>query len=306
MVRSRLARDRPGRLEKTRGPVSDALVHYAEHVPPADLRRHVQCLWELRDEAPGSDIQAIYPDGRCELIAELGVPMRFHGVDGALRSDAALVFAAQQRGPIRLQAVGPVHCIAVRLTPAAGALIAGARLPALRDAAPDLRSLDAGFADAFEAATRACAGDGSAEPVWRLLRVRCATFAPDSLVERAVARIDRDGGDIRIVSLARELGIPLRSLQARFLTAVGMAPKEYARVRRLQALLRTLDDAPSSIAEAAAQHGYADQAHATREVARFGITPARLARALRDNRSGDSAIRLAAAFVRGRSGARTA
>lgn len=281
--------------------MSDAPVHYAEHAPPADLRRHVQCLWELRDEVPGSDIQVIYPDGRCELIAELGVPLRFHGGDGALRSDAALVFAAQQRGPIRLQATGPVHCIAVRLAPAAGALVAGPRLPALRDAAPDLRSLDAGFADAFQMATAACARGGSPEPVWRLLRARCASLALDSVVERAIARVDRDGGDIRITALARELGLPVRSLQARFVAAVGMTPKEYARVRRLQALLRTLDDAPSSIADAAARHGYADQAHATREVARFGTTPSRLVRALREDRAGDGAIRLAAAFVRGRS-----
>ena len=26
---------------------------YVEHAAPADLRRHVQCLWILRDDAPG-------------------------------------------------------------------------------------------------------------------------------------------------------------------------------------------------------------------------------------------------------------
>lgn len=274
---------------------------YAEHAPPPDLRRHVQCLWELRDDAPGDDIQPIYPDGRCELLAELGVPLRFHGADGEVRSDAALAFAAQQRGPIRLQASGPVHCIGVRLAPAAGALVAGARLPGLRDRAPDLNTLDAAFAVDFQAAAQACAAGRSPEPMWTLLRERCAAFAPDPLIEQAAARLDGADGDLRIGALASELGVPLRNLQSRFLAAVGMSPKEYARVRRLQAMLRTLDGDPPTIADAAAHHGYADQAHATRDVARWtGTTPTQLARALREDRAGDSAIRLAAAFVRGR------
>jgi AraC-like DNA-binding protein len=274
---------------------------YAEHAPPPDLRRHVQCLWELRDDAPGDDIQPIYPDGRCELLAELGVPLRFHGADGEVRSDAALAFAAQQRGPIRLQASGPVHCIGVRLAPAAGALVAGARLPGLRDRAPDLNTLDAAFAVDFQAAAQACAAGRSPEPMWTLLRERCAAFAPDPRIEQAAARLDGADGDLRIGALASELGVPLRNLQSRFLAAVGMSPKEYARVRRLQAMLRTLDGDPPTIADAAAHHGYADQAHATRDVARWtGTTPAQLARALREDRAGDSAIRLAAAFVRGR------
>lgn len=273
---------------------------YAEHAPPEDLHRHIQCLWELRDDAPGDDIQAIYPDGRCELLAELGVPLRFHGVDGEVRSDATLAFAGQQRGPIRLQAAGRVHCIGVRLAPAASALVAGARLPALRDHAPDLHSLDTAFAGEFLAAAQACASSRSPEPLWRFMRPRCAAFVPDPIVERAVEALDAHDGDLRIAALAQSLGVPLRNLQSRFLAAVGTTPKEYARVRRLQGLLRTLDAESASIADAAARHGYADQAHATHDLARWtGTTPARLLRALRGDRDGEAAVRLAAAFVRG-------
>ena len=45
-----------------------------------------------------------------------------------------------------------------------------------------------------------------------------------------------------------------------FLNAVGITPKEYARVRRLQALLRTLNAEREAIADAAVRHGYNDQA----------------------------------------------
>ncbi len=277
-------------------------MEYVEHPAPADLRRHVQCLWILRDDAPGDAIQVIYPDGRCELLAEFGVPLRFHGADGEIRADQALAFAGQQRGPIRLEATGPVHCIGVRLAAASGSLIAGARLPDLRDRAPDLHALDVMFAGEFLIAAQACAQVNSAEPLWPLMRRRCAGFVPDELVERAVESLDARDGDLRIVELAKRLGTSLRTLQTRFLAAVGMTPKEYARVRRLQALLRTLDAEQTDIADAAVRHGFSDQAHATHDLLRWtGTTPARLVRALRCDPDGKDALRLAAAFVRGRS-----
>jgi len=275
-------------------------MEYVEHAAPADLRQHVQCLWILRDDAPGDAIQVVYPDGRCELLAEFGVPLRFHGADGQVRADQALVFAGQQLGPIRLQASGAVHCIGLRLAPASSSVIAGAQLPALRDRAPDLFSLDPVFAGNFLRAARSCAEAHSAEPLWQLMRQRFAGFVPDVLVERAVDSLDARHGDLRITDLAKGLGTSLRTLQARFLAAVGMTPKEYARVRRLQALLRTLDAERTAIADAAIRHGFSDQAHATHDLMRWtGTTPARLVRALRGDPDGTDALRLAAAFVRG-------
>ena len=274
---------------------------YVEHAAPADLRRHVQCLWILRDDTPREAIQVIYPDGRCELLAELGVPLRFHGPDGEIRVDQTLAFAGQQLGPIRLQATGAVHCIGVWLSAASGSLIAGWQLPGLRDRAPDLHTLDAAFAGDFHAAAQASADTDSPEPLWDLMRLHCARFAPDVLVERAVELLDDADGDLRIAALAKQLGTGLRTLQTRFLAAVGMTPKEYARVRRLQALLHTLDTERSAIADAAARHGFNDQAHATHDLLRWtGTTPARLVRALRADPDGGDALRLAAAFVRGR------
>jgi len=273
---------------------------YTESAPPLTLRQYVQCLWELRDESPDPAIQAVYPDGRCELLAELGVPLRFHGMDGQLRADQPFCFAAQQRGPIRLQATGPVHCIGVRLTAAASGLVVGKRLGGLRDQAPDLYTVDTAFATRFESAIRAGMQAGTQQPLWDLLQVHCAGFTVDPLAERAAALLDAAEGDLRMHALADQLGVAMRTLQGRFLAAVGLTPKEYARVRRLQGLLRTLDATAAPIADAAARHGYSDQAHATHDLARLtGMTPARLVRALAGDRNAADAARLAAAFVRG-------
>jgi AraC-like DNA-binding protein len=94
-----------------------------------------------------------------------------------------------------------------------------------------------------------------------------------------------------------------RSFQNTFRELVGLSAKEFARILRLQATIRRLDDGSRSMAELAIESGFADQAHATREVRRVtGTTPAKLRDALRRDRDGDSSVRLAAAFVRGRIG----
>jgi len=95
----------------------------------------------------------------------------------------------------------------------------------------------------------------------------------------------------------------MRGFQVRFRARVGLTPKQFARLTRLQATLRALDCGDGSIAEVASDAGFADQAHVTRELRRVtGLTPARLRAALRRHLNGeddDAAIRMAAAFVRG-------
>jgi AraC-like DNA-binding protein len=92
----------------------------------------------------------------------------------------------------------------------------------------------------------------------------------------------------------------LRSFQIRFLACVGLSAKAFARVLRLQATIRAIDRGVESLAQLAVDSGFADQAHATREVQRLtGLTPARLRAALRSARDDDRTVELAAAFVRG-------
>jgi AraC-like DNA-binding protein len=77
--------------------------------------------------------------------------------------------------------------------------------------------------------------------------------------------------------VAAALGISGRHLQRLLLTEVGLPPKVYQQVVRLQRFVRAID-AGAQLTAAAAAAGYADQPHLTRDVRRFcGITPGRLA-----------------------------
>ena len=273
---------------------------YQERPPPPELARHVQCLWHLRDPEPTGDPQTIYPDGRCELIVHLGEPMRRYTLAQGWRTQRPHLFAAQHRTAIRLLATSAVDCVGVRLTAAASSALAGPRLPSLADDIVELESLDSAFATAFASTARDFSNSGDPNALWELLTVRFRTMRLDSLIEAGVAALDASDGRTTVQALARQLGMGVRSFQTRFLSSVGLPPKEYARVRRLQATIRQLDATPASLADVAVKVGFADQAHATRELRNLtGLTPARLRRALVAAREGDATLRMAAAFVRG-------
>jgi AraC-like DNA-binding protein len=277
-------------------------VDYREYPPPAALAGHVECLWHLRQARPTGTAQTIYPDGRCELIVHLATPPRCWDAVSGWHEQARTLFAAQRVVAVRLEAAGPLDCLGVRLQPAASNLLLRGAAARFRDRVVDLAALDAAFSRSLARAARRFAG-GSDAVLWKLLAARCGPCSIDTRVVAAIERLQRDAGRSRIDALARAAALSMRGFQLRFRAAVGLAPKEFARLTRLQATLRALDTSDANISDLASDGGFADQAHATRELRRVtGHTPARLRAELRRDRDGDAAVRLAAAFVRGHAG----
>lgn len=274
-------------------------MEYREHEVPAGLRTHLASAWRLVDAAPAGEAQTIYPDGCCELIVHLASPPRGWDAQRGWHDQAATLFAAQHLGPVRLLASRPLDCVGLRLQPEASAVLGGRSL--VRDRILDLAEVDAPFSRALRRAARAFA-HGDADALWSVVKRRLASQPIDAAVAGAVARLRDSAGATRIETVARATGLGLRSLQMRFRRHVGLTPKEFARVMRLRATLQAMDAGDDALAELAADRGFADQAHATREVRRItGLAPARLRAALRKDRAGEAAVRLAAAFVRGHS-----
>jgi AraC-like DNA-binding protein len=284
-------------------------MQYQEYPPPAALAGQIQCIWRLRDAAPPDAPRTIFPDGHCELIAHLAVPPLCWDIVDGWHPQARTLFAAQRIVAVRLRSPGALDCVGVRLRPAlSNAVIAGAA-QRYRDRVVDLAALDAPFARALARAARNFARDRHG-PLWNLVTRRLAETSHDVRIAGAVARIESAAGRVRIDALARLAALSPRGFQLRFRKVVGLTPKEFARLVRLQSILRALDQDESSVAEVASDGGFPDQAHATRELRRVtGHTPARLRRELRrhlNQGDGDLAIRLAAAFVRGTSNVKDA
>ena len=104
---------------------------------------------------------------------------------------------------------------------------------------------------------------------------------PDVVVAEVVRRL-MPGGTDSVSSLTSSLAVSERQLRRRCHAAVGLAPKPLQRALRFQGFLAAVQcqlahrraPAEAGLARLAADAGYADQAHLTRECARLaGLAP---------------------------------
>jgi AraC-like DNA-binding protein len=96
--------------------------------------------------------------------------------------------------------------------------------------------------------------------------------ATTALVERIAA----DPALVRVGTLADELGISERQLQRRFADHVGLSPKQVVRRYRLYEAAERARQGDVDWARLAAELGYADQSHLTRDfTAALGMPPGR-------------------------------
>ena len=94
----------------------------------------------------------------------------------------------------------------------------------------------------------------------------------------AVSRIESSAGLVSIGTLAADMSWSRKRLLHAFREHVGLPAKTFARVVRFDRAAKLLEDAPNaSLADVAADCGYADQAHMTRDFRRLsGWSPTEL------------------------------
>jgi AraC-like DNA-binding protein len=236
---------------------------YHEWPAPAALRDAVACLWaQVTDDEDRAGL--VLPDGCTDLIWTQGQGASVAGPD---------------TGPVPTTMSAGTVILGARFRPWAGGPALGIPLSELRDQRADLAELRP--ADA----RRLSATLDPATAAARVLDVTSALVAgarPDPAVSQA-ARLLSDPR-ARAEAVAAEVDLSLRQLRRRCHAAVGYGPKTLQRVLRFRRFVSRIDARSPSpgvldLADLAAQAGYADQAHLTRECGRLaGLTPAALAR----------------------------
>jgi AraC-like DNA-binding protein len=230
---------------------------YTEWAAPAALRSAVTCLWTRVGAADGEAL--VLPDACTDLIWQQG--------RGAF-------VAGPDTGPAPTRITGGTIIIGVRFRPSAGGSVLGLPLSELRDQRIDLADLSPARARRLPAELDP--GTAAAR-ILGLAADLAGREPPDPAVTRA-ATLLRDPR-ARTEDVAAEVGLSLRQLRRRCHAAVGYGPKTLQRILRFQRFISRIDRNPGDLAALAAETGYADQAHLTRECVRLaGLTPAALAR----------------------------
>lgn len=248
------------------GTVSVVEHTYRELAPPASLAPYLRCFWSettADQQQPGT--MCVLPDGCIDVIWIAG--------------QQPMVVGTATRAMFPLLPSGTT-IVGARFEPGMTAGLLGA--PADR-----LANLDVPIADLWGYDPRPARHpfDASGAPMDGI-------DALSALLVRRLCDVS-EAGDPLVTMLARALvGDPLtplytltdraglgeRQLRRRFEAAIGYGPKTFQRIMRFHRWLDLAEAGPPaerSLVDLAADAGYADQAHMTREVTRLaGLPPA--------------------------------
>ena len=215
------------------------------------------------------------------LIYALGEPLEVVGADGrAVTVSAGEAFVGGLADSTSIsRAKGAQAGLHVFLPLPSLARVVGAPLAEISNRVAPLRDLIGRQADEFGA--RLCAA-GSAEARFRcvdafLVQRFAGESASDDVIDHAMRRLARATAPAA-EALADEIGWSRRHLSRRFRDGVGLSPDRFRRLARFERFVRALKASPAdALAGLAAECGYVDQAHLSREVRDFAaMTPAEL------------------------------
>jgi AraC-like DNA-binding protein len=237
---------------------------YRELAPSRDVYSLVACRWvrEVADDEAGNSV-LILPDGCVDLLWREG----------------ELLLAGLDRSARPTQVVPGERILGLRLRPGVAGAVLGMPASDVLDIHGRLEELLGRQAGELAERIGESNGDDAAFGLIEgMIGSQVQRAAPDPLVLAATRRLGFPGS--RVGHLADSLGISDRQLRRRFHESVGYGPKTLDRVLRFRRLVAEAGDVASGesdLARVAADLGYADQAHMTRDCLRLsGLTPSAL------------------------------
>jgi AraC-like DNA-binding protein len=223
---------------------------YRELPPPPPIAAHVMCLWTREGPAAGR----VLPDACADIVW----------------TGERLLVAGPATRPVVPQVSADATKVGIRFRTGAAAQALGLPAAELRDESIALEEIWG--ARGRELSERTADAPSTQE---RLRLLSCAVAgapAPDPLVRAAVRELADPR--VRVFELCRSLFISERQLRRRIEQAAGYSPRTLARVLRLQRFLRLAERGGEDLARLAADAGYADQSHLTRECSELAGLPA--------------------------------
>lgn len=242
-------------------------MHYQEFHPARTLAPYVCSYWSFTVDDVDEVRHYVVPDGCISVV----YCSRSAGGESWLR------IVGPRLDALQVPVFSGELFWGIRFRPGAAGAVLHLRPPELRDRTDPLA--DIGPGPGADLCRRLAAAGESADVArvfdeW-LLHLVPEADEPDAEVAAAVRTLVSTRGQERIAAVAAEVGLSHRQLQRRFREAVGLTPKEFARVQRVRAAaygrLLSPDEGWAGLATEA---GYTDQPHLCHEFRELvGLTP---------------------------------
>lgn len=249
--------------------------------PAAPLAALVESIWYFEGEAFGHAAERVLPTARMQLVVNLAVDrLRWADRDGSEHTLGGAVVSGAYESAFSIQTADQRCVTGVCFRPGGAAAFLGPVVLDVSNTHVELAEIP-GLADAREQLGEAAElGPAAVLDAWE--RCLLAQLRPDARTQMGVLSATAgllDQG-LTVQAVADAMSMSARKLRHDFKASVGLAPKAFARVRRLQRALRLIvgqpqsDSAAMSWADVAASAGYFDQAHMVHDFRRLtGATP---------------------------------
>lgn len=254
-------------------------IRFREYPVHADLAPFVKCIWSMESDRPVYDAprERILPDSCVELVVHFHDPWRSHFANGATELQPRSFLAGQMRKFLEIEPAGRTGLVAVRFHARGAYRFFSTPLSAVAAALVELEEVWGKRAGEWTEQIGLAGGmAGRVRIVETALREALREKdRSDRAVDQCLHLIEAAGGQVRVAQLATELGLCTRQLTRRFENAVGVSPKQFARVSRFLQGVRSLRAGRDrSLTDTALDCGYFDQAHFNHEFREFaGMTP---------------------------------
>jgi len=241
-------------------------VKYLERAVSPRLAPFVECVWTAWNPRSSGAPERIVPDGCPELIVHLGDAFARRVGTRWQRQPRAFLAGTLTR-PWMVKSGRRALTVGLRFRPAGFTALFGGSLAGTADREIPIDGLlGAAGRDLVARLGRAQSAPRRLDAAAAWLLEHTEPEAARTLSSSAVASIVKARGRARIDEIADRLQCTRRQLERSFARDLGIGPKIYARIVRLNAVLARLDETErASAVDLALESGYFDQAHLLRD-----------------------------------------
>lgn len=240
-------------------------MHYQERLPSPKLHPFIKCFWQLEGNATDTKEELIVPDGKMELIFQLGDIFEQSRSTPDVKGCATIV--GQLTKSIMIKPTGSIGLFGVRFTPQGFTAIFEERSDFLLDKEVFISDLDSKGSEIEKKILLSKSFPTRVKIIEDFLITHLDKSRVSDLNTRIGSRILLESpSEDQIFKTAKEMKISLRQFERQFKTQVGVSPSYFIKIARLQKAIKTkLAHPEMTLALVAAESGYYDQSHFSRD-----------------------------------------
>lgn len=251
---------------------------YQTYIPRDDLAAFIKCYWTLSAPASSTEErQRIVPDGCMEMIFHSGDLYRQYLPDATAILQPRYFVFGQITQPLEIAATGATKIFAVRFHPEGFLPFIQMPIQEMDNKAVDLTHL---FGTEGKLLGEKIVGEQTVATQIKLvedflLQQIKNPLTIDRIAASSVQALLELKGQLSVDALADQIQVHRRQLERKFATVIGLSPKQLAKIIRLQAALKMMQEKKfTHLTELAYENGYFDQAHFIKDFKEFtGVTP---------------------------------